>query len=68
MESKYLPEEQWERIFRNKREMDRLMHERAEYATMMQREPSPYLASTPGVEGNRAERRKQAAQARRAKP
>lgn len=68
MESKYLPEEQWERMFRNKREMDRLMHERAEYETMMQREPSPYLASTPGIEGNRAERRKQAAQARRVKP
>lgn len=68
MEGKYLPEEQWERMFRNKREMDRLMHERAEYEIMMQREPSPYLASNPGVEGNRAERRKQAAQARKSKP
>lgn len=40
----------------------------AEMGQMMQREPSPYLASTPGAEGNRAERRKQAAKARRAKP
>ncbi|QOV92592.1 hypothetical protein [Novosphingobium sp. ES2-1] len=38
-----------------------------ELGQMMQREPSPYLASSPGGEGNRAERRKQAAQARRAK-
>lgn len=67
MEGKYLPEEQWERIFRNKREMDRLMHERAEYEIMMQREPSPYLASNPGTEGNRHERRKQEAKARRAR-
>ena len=67
MEDKYLPEEQWERMFRNKREMDRLMHERAEYE-IMQREPSPYLASQPGTEGNRAARRKQAARARKARP
>lgn len=35
---------------------------------MMQREQSPHLATRPGVEGNRAERRKQAARARRARP
>lgn len=39
-----------------------------ELGQMMQREPSPYLASEPGTEGNRAERRKQAAKARKARP
>ena len=63
MEDKYLPEEQWERMFRNKREMDRLMHERAEYE-IMARVATASLVS----KGNRAERRKQAARARKARP
>ena len=39
--------------------------ERHTLADVMAREKSPYLADKPGVEGNRAERRKQAAKNRK---
>lgn len=62
-EDKYMTNEQWGRMFRNKREMDRLMHESIEYEIMAR----SYAAAQLGPEGNRAERRKQAACARKAK-
>lgn len=58
---KYLPEEEWERAFRMKRELDAALADH-EWRQMMQREPSPALRP----EGNnRAERRRMAAQNRR---
>ncbi len=62
----YLEEQEWERIFRQKRAIEAMMEQHT-LADVMAREKSPYLTSNPGTEGNRAERRKQAAQARRAK-
>lgn len=67
MSEKYLPEEEWERIFRQKRAIEAMM-EHHTLADVMAREKSPYLASNPGTEANRAERRKQAARARKVKP
>lgn len=62
----YLPEEEWERVFRMKRHLSDLMHEHT-LADVMARERSPYLATEPSKEGNRAERRKQAAINRKVK-
>lgn len=67
MSGGYLEEEQWERIFRQKRAIEAMMEQHT-LADVMAREKSPYLATQPGTEGNRADRRKQAAQARKAKP
>lgn len=61
-----MDEKDWQRIFDRQRAF-REMSAEAELAVLMTRQKSEYLASEPGVEGNRAERRKQAAQARRAK-
>lgn len=63
----YRDEEAWERVFRQKRAIEKMM-EAHTLADVMAREKSPYLASDPGTENNRAERRKQAAQARKARP
>lgn len=63
----YLHEEEWERVFRLKREMERMM-EKHTLADVMAREKSPYLLSDQAAGGNRAERRRQEAQARKAKP
>lgn len=60
-----MDEKDWRRIFDRQRAMQEAVAE-AEMAVMMMRQKSEYLASSPGVEGNRAERRKRAAQARRA--
>ena len=60
----YLPEEEWERVFRMKRHLEDLMGQH-HLADVMAREKSPYLATKPGNEGNRQQRR---AQARKAKP
>ena len=54
-----LPEEEWERVLRQKREIERMM-EAHTFADVMAREKSPYLASSPVVEGNRQQRRAQA--------
>lgn len=67
MSEKYLPEGEWERIFRQKRAIEAMM-EHHTLADVMAREKSPYLASSPGTEVNRAERRKQSARARKARP
>lgn len=63
----YLEEQEWERIFRQKRAIEAIMEQHT-LADVMAREKSPHLTSNPGTEGNRAERRKHAAQARRARP
>lgn len=60
----YLPEEEWERVFRMKRHLEDLIGQHT-LADVMAREKSPYLATQPGIEGNRAERRKQAAKNRK---
>lgn len=59
----YLPEEEWERIFRLKRHMSDLMSEHT-VADVMARERSPYITGR-ATEGNRHQRRAQAAKARR---
>lgn len=61
-----MDEKDWQRLFDRRRAL-REMTAEAELAVMMTRQKSEYLASNPGTEGNRAERRKKAAQARRAK-
>lgn len=63
----YLPEQEWERVFRLKREMERMMEQHT-LADVMEREKSPYLLSNQADGANRAERRKQAARNRRIKP
>lgn len=62
-----MDEKDWQQIFDRHRAMREATAE-AELAVMMTRQKSEYLASEPGVEGNRAERRRQAAQARRVRP
>jgi len=59
--------EEWERIFRMKREIER-MTEWHTLADVMARGKSPYLLSNQADGANRAERRKQEAQARKARP
>lgn len=59
----YLPEEEWERIFRMKRHLSDLMSEHT-IADVMAREKSPYLVNEP-TEGNRHQRRAQARKNRR---
>lgn len=59
---KYLPEQEWERKLRLKRELEAALADR-EYRQMMMREPS-IVASVDGSM-NRHERRKQNAKARR---
>ena len=60
----YLEEADWERVFRLKRHMERLMEHRT-LADVMAREKSPYLATDPGIEGNRKQRRAAARKARK---
>ena len=60
-----MDEKDWQRIFDRGRAM-REMTAEAELAVMMARQKSEYLSAQPGTEGNRAERRKQAAIARKA--
>lgn len=60
----YLEEEEWDRIFRQKRAIEAMM-EHHTLADVMAREKSPYLATQPGTEGNRQQRR---AAARKARP
>lgn len=60
----YLPEEEWERIFKMKRHLSDLM-EQHRMADVMAREKSPYLATEPGKEGNRQQRRAAARKAKR---
>ena len=62
----YRDEEAWERVFRQKRAIEKMM-EAHTLADVMAREKSPYLANDPGTECNRADRRKQVAQARKAR-
>ena len=59
----YLPEEEWERIFRMKRQMSDLMSEHT-IADVMARERSPYITGQ-ATEGNRHQRRSQARKNRR---
>ena len=66
-QDKSLPEEEWERIFRLKRNIEQMM-EAHTFADVMAREKSPYLASEPNNGVNRAERRLQQARARKARP
>jgi hypothetical protein len=54
----------WERIFAMKRHLSDLMKEHT-LADVMAREKSPYLATEPGKEGNRQQRRAAARKARR---
>ena len=63
----YLPEQEWERIFRQKRAIETMMEQHT-LADVMAREKSPYLLSNQTNGVNRAERRKQEARARKAKP
>lgn len=60
-------EEEWERIFRMKREIE-TMTEQHTLADVMEREKSPYLLSNQGAGANRAERRRHEAQARKLRP
>ena len=62
-----MDEADWQRIFERSRAL-REMTAEAELAVMMTRQKSEHLASEPGTEMNRAERRKQAAKARKARP
>ena len=57
----------WERVIRQKRAIEEMM-EAHTLADVMAREKSPYLATQPGVEGNRHERRKQEAKNRKGRP
>jgi len=59
---KYLPEQEWERRLRLKRELEAALADH-EYQQMMKREPSPATSVDGGT--NRHERRKQNAKARR---
>lgn len=63
MSGGYLPEEDWERIFRLKRRMSDLMAEHT-IADVMARERSPYITGQ-ATEGNRHQRRAQARKNRR---
>jgi len=60
-----IDEKDWRRIFDRHRAIRDETAE-AELAVMMARQKSEYLADEPGPEMNRAERRRQAAQNRRA--
>lgn len=64
---KAMDEKDWQRIFDRHRAVREAAAE-AELAVMMARQKSEYLVSDPGVEGNRAERRKRAARARKVRP
>jgi len=58
--------EEWERIFRLKRNIEKMM-EAHTFADVMAREKSPYLLSEQSNGANRAERRRLLSQARKAK-
>lgn len=64
MSGKHMAEEEWERVFRMKREIESMM-ERHTLADVMAREKSPYLLANQDIGANRAERRKQAARSRK---
>ena len=55
-----LEESEWERIFRQKRAIEKMMEQHT-LADVMAREKSPYLIDDKAVGANRAERRKQEA-------
>ncbi len=59
----YLPEEEWERIFRQKRAIEKMMEQHT-LADVMARERSPYITGRAN-EGNRHQRRMQARKNRR---
>lgn len=61
----HLPEEEWERIFRMKRQMSDMMEQHT-LADIMARERSPYITAQ-ATEGNRHQRRAQARKNRRGK-
>ena len=54
----YLPAEEWERIFRQKRAIEKMMEQHT-LADVMARERSPYITGQ-ATEGNRHQRRMQA--------
>lgn len=62
----YLEEQEWERIFRQKRAIEKMMEDHT-LADVMAREKSPYITGQ-ATEGNRHERRKQEAKQRKARP
>lgn len=59
----YLPEEEWERIFRQKRAIEKMMEQHT-LADVMARERSPCITGQ-ATEGNRHQRRAQARKNRR---
>ena len=63
----HLPKEEWERIFEQKRAIEKMM-EAHTFADVMAREKSPYLMSNQATGANRAERRRHEAINRKAKP
>lgn len=60
----HLPEEEWERIFRQKRAIEKMMEQHT-LADVMAREKSPHLLSEQASGANRAERRRREASNRR---
>lgn len=56
----------WVRVLRQKRAIEQMM-EAHTLADVMAREQSPYLPTNPSGSGNRAERRRQSAQLRKAR-
>lgn len=63
MSSGYLPEEEWERIFRQKRAIEKMMEQHT-LADVMARERNPNITGQ-ATEGNRHQRRMQARKNRR---